>query len=119
MRDVLGVLTRKALWTALLAASAGAAAQDFPVDIPGITADPRTRPPVGLLLPEAEQPDLVTPLAILDRLVVPGARMQLEWRPRGGISNAEIASPVIVARGAMSGPVLCLAAGVHGEKPRR
>ena len=116
MRDVLGGLTRHSLLPALLALSAGAAAQDFPVDIPGITSDPGTKPPVGLLLPEAEQPDLVTPLAILDRLVVPGTRLQLEWRPRGGISNAEIASPVIVARGAMAGPVLCLAAGVHGDE---
>ncbi|MBW8367405.1 MAG: succinylglutamate desuccinylase/aspartoacylase family protein [Arenimonas sp.] len=116
MRDVLGGMTRPALALALLAAAFGAAAQDFPVDIPGITADPSRPPPVGLLLPEVELPDLVTPLAILDRLVVPGTRLQLEWRPRGGISNAEIASPVVVARGAMAGPVLCLTAGVHGDE---
>jgi predicted deacylase len=116
VRDVLRGLTRRVLPVALLAATAGAAAQDFPVDIPGITRDPSAPPPVGLLLPESEQPDLVTPLAILDRLVVPGTRLQLEWRPRGGISTAEIASPVIVARGAMAGPVLCLAAGVHGDE---
>nr|WP_158637245.1 succinylglutamate desuccinylase/aspartoacylase family protein [Arenimonas daejeonensis] len=66
------------------------------------------------LLPPA--PELVTPLAILDRLVVPGTRLQLEWRPGGGISNAEIASPVIVARGALAGPVLCLVAGIHGDE---
>jgi len=116
VRGLRGGLTRPGWALALLAASAGAAAQDFPVDIPGITADPRTPPPVGLLLPEVELPDLVTPLAILDRLVVPGTRLQLAWRPRGGISNAEIASPVIVARGAMAGPVLCLTAGVHGDE---
>jgi len=116
VRGVRGGLTRPRWALALLAASAGAAAQDFPVDIPGNTADPRTPPPVGLLVPEVELPDLVTPLAILDRLVVPGTRLQLAWRPRGGISNAEIASPVIVARGAMAGPVLCLTAGVHGDE---
>ena len=116
MRGLRGGLTRPGWALALLAASAGAAAQDFPVDIPGNTADPRTPPPVGLLVPEVELPDLVTPLAILDRLVVPGTRLQLAWRPRGGISNAEIASPVIVARGAMAGPVLCLTAGVHGDE---
>ena len=58
----------------------------------------------------------MTPLAILDRLVVPGTRMQLEWRPGGGISAAEIPSPVVVTRGALSGPVLCLVAGVHGDE---
>lgn len=115
MRNVLGGLTGRTLALALLA-SGGAAAQDFPVDIPGITSDPRKPPPVGLLLPETQAPELVTPLAILDRLVVPGTRMQLEWRPPGGISNAEIASPVVVARGAKTGPVLCLAAGVHGDE---
>lgn len=116
MRDVFRGLTRPSLLPVLLALSAGAAAQDFPVDIPGITSDPRGKPPVGLLLPESTQPELVTPLAILDRLVVPGTRLQLEWRPRGGISTAEIASPVIIARGAMAGPVLCLTAGVHGDE---
>ncbi|PZO08484.1 MAG: succinylglutamate desuccinylase [Lysobacteraceae bacterium] len=116
MRDVLGGMTRPVLAIALLAAAVGVAAQDFPVDVPGITADPGRPPPVGLLLPEVQQPELVTPLAILDRLVVPGTRLQLEWRPPGGISNAEIASPVVVARGAMPGPVLCLTAGVHGDE---
>ena len=116
MRDLLRGLTPHALLPLLLAVPAGAAAQDFPLDIPGMTRDPRTQPPVGLLLPEEPAPALVTPLAILDRLVVPGTRLQLEWRPRGGISTAEIASPVIVARGAMAGPVLCLTAGVHGDE---
>ena len=117
MRIVLGGLTRTAWLSAMLVATAGAAAQDFPADIPGMTRDPASPPPpVGLLLPEVGQPDLVTPLAILDRRVVPGTRLQLEWRPPGGISTAEIASPVIVSRGAMAGPVLCLAAGVHGDE---
>ena len=116
MRDLLGGLTPPVLLPVLLALSAGAAAQDFPIDIPGVTRDPRAKPPVGLLLPAVSSPDLVTPLAILDRLVAPGTRMQLAWRPRGGISNAEIASPVIVARGALAGPVLCLTAGVHGDE---
>ncbi len=116
MRSLLRGLTPACLLPVLLAVPAGAVAQDFPADIPGITRDPRSQPPVGLLLPEEQAPALVTPLAILDRLVVPGSRLQLEWRPRGGISTAEIASPVIVARGAMAGPVLCLTAGVHGDE---
>ncbi|WP_295361947.1 succinylglutamate desuccinylase/aspartoacylase family protein [Arenimonas sp.] len=92
------------------------AAQDFPIEPPGGDAP---APPAGLALPDdflAPQAQLVTPLAILDRLVVPGTRMQLEWRPPGGISTAEIPSPVVVTRGALAGPVLCLVAGVHGDE---
>lgn len=110
-----------AFGAALLTASAAAAAvQDFPIDPPGGGADDDARlPPIGIISPELlaeEAPPLVTPLSILDRLVVPGTRMQLEWRPAGGISNAEIPSPVVVARGALPGPVLCLTAGVHGDE---
>lgn len=121
MREVFGRMMRRAA-LALLVATATAAAQDFPVDPPTgpetPAATPVTTPPIGIALPEElpPAPELVTPLAILDRLVVPGTRLQLEWRPAGGISNAEIASPVVVARGAMPGPVLCLVAGIHGDE---
>ena len=80
MRDVLRGLTRHSLLPALLALSAGAAAQDFPVDIPGITSDPRTKPPVGLLLPETEQPDLVTPLETLSWLGWKGIVITFVWK---------------------------------------
>jgi predicted deacylase len=109
----------RSLVLALSLAAAAAGAQDFPVDPPGgDEPTPPTTPPAGIALPEMlpPAPELVTPLAILDRLVVPGSRLQLEWRPSGGISNAEIASPVVVARGAMAGPVLCLVAGIHGDE---
>ena len=116
MRGLLGGLSSRAALLAALAA-APALAQDYPVDPPGGDPGPRT-PPAGIAAPEllAEPTDLVTPLAILDRLVVPGSRMTLHWRPAGGISNAEIPSPVIVARGALPGPVLCLTAGIHGDE---
>ena len=106
----------RALLLALALAGGPLAAQDFPIDPP---AGGNREPPEGLALPTdflAPQADLVTPLAILDRLVVPGTRMQLEWRPGGGISSAEIPSPVVVTRGALAGPVLCLVAGVHGDE---
>lgn len=117
MRNVLGSLKRNVLASALLFAFTGAAAQDYPVDPPGGQGPRDKAPPVGIALPELiPAPELVTPLALLDRLVVPGTRLQLEWRPGGGISNAEIPSPVVVTRGAQAGPVLCLFAGVHGDE---
>lgn len=107
----------KPLVLAAALAAGPLSAQDFPIEPPGGGDAPA--PPAGLALPEdflTPQADLVTPLAILDRLVVPGTRMQLEWRPPGGISTAEIPSPVVVTRGALAGPVLCLVAGVHGDE---
>lgn len=116
MRDLLRGLSPLALALASALAVAPAPAQDFPVDPPGGAAVPT--PPAGIAAPELLQPqaELVTPLAILDRLVVPGTRMSLQWRPAGGISNAEIPSPVVVVRGALPGPVLCLVAGIHGDE---
>ena len=118
MRNVLGGLTRRGLALAFALAAGGAAAQDFPVDPPAGPPPVAPAPPVGIALPEAlpPAPALVTPLSILDRLVVPGTRLQLEWRPGGGISSAEIPSPVVVTRGALAGPVLCLTAGIHGDE---
>lgn len=119
MRNVFGGVTHRLLPLALLLAAAGAMAQDYPVDPPGGPETGDRVPPVGIALLEPEPepaPELATPLAILDRLVVPGTRLQLEWRPGGGISSAEIPSPVVVARGAQPGPVLCLFAGVHGDE---
>jgi predicted deacylase len=109
-------LSRIALALAVLSA-ASVAAQDYPVEVPGRVPDAGPAAPEGIALPELPPPpELVTPLSILGRLVVPGTREQLEWRPRGGISSAEMASPVIVTRGALPGPVLCLTAGIHGDE---
>ena len=118
MRPLLRGLSHTLLAIAVALAAAGAQAQDYPIDPPGAGPGQGPVPPVGIAAPEllAPPPELVTPLALLDRLVVPGTRLQLEWRPGGGISNAEIPSPVIVARGAKAGPVLCLVAGIHGDE---
>ena len=120
-------MSRQTLVFALFCLAGLAAAQDFPIDPPDVVdaAKPPASaetvdgvPPAGIARPELLTPavELPTPLAILDRLVVPGTRLQLEWRPAGGISNAEIPSPVIVARGAKPGPVLCLVGGIHGDE---
>lgn len=116
MRRLLRGLSRTALALAVLTA-ASVAAQDYPVEVPGRARDTGPAAPEGIALPgPPPPPELVTPLSILGRLVVPGTREQLEWRPRGGISSAEMASPVIVTRGALPGPVLCLTAGIHGDE---
>ena len=118
MRQLLRGLTLTLLAASLALATAGVVAQDYPIDPPGTDPEDGPTPPPGIARPEllAPPPELVTPLSLLDRLVVPGTRLQLEWRPGGGISNAEIPSPVIVARGAKAGPVLCLVAGIHGDE---
>lgn len=93
------------------------AAQDFPAE-PASGSARETPPPASLsILPEGETlPPLLTPLPILDRLIVPGSKLQLDWRPDGGIGTGEIPSPVVVVHGAKPGPVLCLVAGIHGDE---
>jgi len=84
VRHLLRRLNRTLLATALALAAAGVVAQDYPIDPPGTDKDAGPVPPAGIALPEllAPPPDLVTPLALLDRLVVPGTRLQLESAPR-------------------------------------
>ena len=104
---------------ALLLVASGASAQDFPIEPVG-RGRPLPRPPTSLglpaPLPTPDLANLVQPLPILDRLVIPGTQQQLEWRPAGGISTGEIPSPVVVVHGAKPGPVLCLTAGIHGDE---
>lgn len=94
-----------------------ALAQDFPVE-PAAAPGTLPAPPIGIGVPGIvpSLAELVTPLPILDRLLVPGTKLQLEWRPEGGISTSEIPSPVIVVHGAKPGPSLCLVAGIHGDE---
>ncbi len=117
MRPLQRRLSRAVLALAGLAFSA--AAQDFPIEPVG-SGKPPPRPPTSLGLPapllSPDLANLVQPIPILDRLVVPGTKQQLEWRPAGGISTAEIPSPVVVVHGAKPGPTLCLTAGIHGDE---
>lgn len=105
-----------------LALAFPAVAQDFPVDAP-------VPPPIGQAVAEQagdpasvevaalpDSPPLVTPLHILDRHVLPGMRMQLAWNGSQGYAGNDVSAPVTVVHGAMAGPVLCLAAGIHGDE---
>ena len=72
-------MRRAAAGLALLLAAGAAGSQDFPVDPPG--GEDAPPPPIGLALPEdflAPPSDLVTPLAILDRLVHNAHRLELD-----------------------------------------
>lgn len=93
-----------------------AAAQDYPVAPPGRERKP---PPVQIQQDPADPaemgPPRVTTLHILDRFILPGTRVRLEWQASQGHAG-EVASPVIVAHGTEPGPVLCLTAGVHGDE---
>lgn len=106
---------------ALSFAAWSACAQDFPIQA-------MTPPPAREALAGAGEtteaasdetlagPPLVTPLHILDRHVLPGTRMTVTWNASQNFSGGDVAAPVIVARGAMAGPTLCLAAAIHGDE---
>ncbi|MBS7456526.1 succinylglutamate desuccinylase/aspartoacylase family protein [Coralloluteibacterium stylophorae] len=112
---------RRARLTALAAILLGlalpATAQDFPVAPPG---RPQPLPPLtpiagGDVDASAMGPPRVAPLHILDRFVLPGTRVRLEWQASQGLAG-EAAAPVVIVHGAEPGPVLCLAAAVHGDE---
>lgn len=90
-------------------------AQDFPVESPtarSVASIPTTAPASD----SNPGPDLVVPFNLLGRFVLPGTRAVLEWQATGGLSGNESWSPVTVVHGARPGPVLCLAAGIHGDE---
>ncbi len=61
-------------------------------------------------------PRVRQPFQILASQVAPGERARLEWNARIGLAGSEPGTPVQVLQGVRPGPVLCLAAGVHGDE---
>ncbi|MFC4728246.1 succinylglutamate desuccinylase/aspartoacylase family protein [Coralloluteibacterium thermophilus] len=110
-------LLRRGAAFGLLLAAAGAAAQDFPVTAPGRAQS--APQPIDFVRPEVDPaemgPPRVPPLHVLDRFVLPGTRVRLEWQASQGLAG-EAAAPVVIVHGAEPGPVLCLVAGVHGDE---
>lgn len=105
-----GGLVAIGLWLLPLAISA----QDFPLESPFV-------PPPAPATPDAAAageagPDLVVPFNLLGRFVLPGTRAVLDWQATGAGAGSEGSSPVTVVHGARPGPVLCLAAGIHGDE---
>ncbi len=101
------------IWLGWLSSSS---AQDFPIIAPGTTIQPLGPVKPTSIEPLTPEVDLLAPFQILDRFVVPGTRVQLEWRAPDDIGRGELPSPIIVVHGAKPGLVLCLIAGVHGDE---
>lgn len=90
-------------------------AQDFPLESHGLPHNTALSP----VVPEGEAastPDLVVPFSLLGRFVLPGTRAVLDWQATGMAGGNDGSSPVTVVHGARPGPVLCLAAGIHGDE---
>ncbi|PKM16293.1 MAG: peptidase M14 [Gammaproteobacteria bacterium HGW-Gammaproteobacteria-2] len=90
--------------------------QDFPLELRVPVA---VSPPNLVELDQGVEPapaaaELVVPFSLLGRFVLPGTRMVLDLPFAGGGNDAS--TPVTVIHGARPGPVLCLAAGIHGDE---
>lgn len=90
--------------------------QDFPLEL---RAPPVARPANLVELDQGAEPapaaaELVVPFSLLGRFVLPGTRMVLDLPVNG--SGNDAGTPVTVIHGARPGPVLCLAAGIHGDE---
>ncbi len=48
--------------------------------------------------------------------VEPGQLLQTNWTAGEALHGAEIPTPILVARGTMEGPTLCVTAAVHGDE---
>jgi len=91
-------------------------AQDFPLELrPPVAASPANLVERDQGAPPAPAAaELVVPFSLLGRFVLPGTRMVLDLPVTGGGGDAS--APVSVVHGARPGPVLCLAAGIHGDE---
>jgi predicted deacylase len=56
------------------------------------------------------------PLQLLGREVAPGTSDRFPFIPDRSFEASYLNTPVFVARGASSGPTLCLTAGIHGDE---
>jgi predicted deacylase len=55
-------------------------------------------------------------LQLLGRNIAPGTKKKFPYMPDDTFEASYLNTPVFVARGLMSGPTLCLTAGVHGDE---
>jgi predicted deacylase len=60
--------------------------------------------------------DEAGPLQLLGREIVAGTRSKFSFIPDNSFEASYLNMPVFVARGRISGPTLCLTAGLHGDE---
>ncbi|ALQ50175.1 succinylglutamate desuccinylase/aspartoacylase family protein [Nitrosomonas ureae] len=61
-----------------------------------------------------EQPK--SSFALLGAVVPPATAMRLSWQPNQSSDGLSMPTPILVVNGALSGPVLCLTAAIHGDE---
>jgi predicted deacylase len=55
-------------------------------------------------------------LILLGRDIAPGQRRTLQWSAGQTFVGTPLQTPVVVIRGSLPGPTLCLTAGIHGDE---
>ncbi len=68
------------------------------------------------LLPASIQAAQWGPINIAGREIWPGQTLRFPWGGETSFESAYLDSPVFVARGASTGPTLCVTAGIHGDE---
>lgn len=64
----------------------------------------------------AAEPELPSPFIMLDGEVPPGEVRQLSWIASESFAGISVPTPVLVAHGLQTGPIVCLTAAVHGDE---
>lgn len=71
---------------------------------------------LAAVLPGSIQAAQWGPINIAGREIWPGQTLRFPWGGETSFESAYLDSPVFVARGASTGPTLCVTAGIHGDE---
>ncbi len=110
LREAIGVVWGFALLLAALPAHAQTPTPP-PAEIPAPPPAPIPAP-AAVVAPEPPWESL----EILGASVQPGSQTRLFLRSSESFAGANVETPVIVMRGTLPGPTLCLTAGIHGDE---
>ena len=95
---------------ALSAASAASANEARPADF----RPPELLGPAGF--ESSSKAAAGQPFELLGQTIPAGQRKQLNWEIEAAMGAVAIPTPILIAHGRKSGPVLCLTAAVHGDE---